>query len=78
MCNVQITGSLVDIQGSMDFINNIAENDEGALTLLSFGQIRLARGVRINFEGNVGRCIIVIKIYIDCVLWISSNVSFLL
>lgn len=50
----QIVGSLVDFRGQMSFINNSATG-EGALSLLSFGQIRMNKGLSINFEGNSGR-----------------------
>ncbi len=53
----QIVGSLVDFDGELTFINNTALN-EGALSLLSFGQIRAHRGLSLNFIGNKGRYVI--------------------
>ncbi len=53
----QIIGSLVDFEGELSFINNTAF-EEGALSLLSYGQIRVHRGLSLNFIGNNGRCVI--------------------
>jgi len=39
----------------MEFINNTVTEDEAALHILSFGQIRLQKGLDITFMGNVGR-----------------------
>ncbi len=51
---LQIVGSLVDFFGDLSFINN-TDTVEGALSLLSFGQMRVNRGLHINFNGNKGR-----------------------
>ena len=47
---------MVDLFGTLEFINNTAPQDEAALHLLSFGQVRLRRGLDMTFVGNVGRC----------------------
>ncbi|XP_064396716.1 uncharacterized protein LOC135343670 isoform X3 [Halichondria panicea] len=52
--SVRIVGSLVDFFGDLSFINN-TDTVEGALSLLSFGQMRVNRGLHINFNGNKGR-----------------------
>ena len=52
--HTQIVGSLVDFQGHLRFINNSAIG-EGALSLLSFGQMRMNKGLSIDFDGNTGR-----------------------
>lgn len=51
---LQIIGSLVDFEGKLSFINNTA-SEEGALSLLSYGQMRVHHGLSLNFFGNRGR-----------------------
>ena len=52
----QVVGTVVDLFGTLEFINNTAPQDEAVLRLLSFGQVRLRRGLNVTFIGNVGRC----------------------
>ena len=51
---LQLVGSLVELTGQMDFINNTVSNG-AALFFTSFAQARLHRGLRILFQGNIGR-----------------------
>lgn len=44
----------MDFEGTMEFTNNNG-NGEGALYLLSFGQMSLLEGASFTFEGNVGK-----------------------
>lgn len=44
----------MDFEGVMEFTNN-SGNGEGAVYLLSFGQMNLLRGARFIFDGNVGK-----------------------
>ena len=53
---LQVVGTVVDLFGALEFINNTTPQDEAALHLLSFGQVRLQRGLDMLFAGNVGRC----------------------
>ena len=50
----QIIGSLVEIGGHTKFINNTAIG-KGVVYMLSFAQIRVMRGLRMEFEGNYGQ-----------------------
>ena len=52
----QVVGTVVDLFGTLEFINNTSPQDEAALHLLSFGQVRLQRGLDMTFAGNIGRC----------------------
>ena len=52
----QVVGTVVDLFGTLEFINNTAPQDEAALHLRSFGQVRLQRGLDMTFAGNIGRC----------------------
>ena len=54
MSTMQVTLALADVHGSLSFINNTML-DSGALSMASFGQLRLHRGAALLFEGNVGR-----------------------
>lgn len=51
-------GSLVELYGIMDFINNTTP-DGSALYLISFGQVLLRKGLKMKFSGNKGRLEIV-------------------
>ena len=50
----QIIGSLVDVFGAMEFTNNEASN-AAAMELLSFAQVRLHNGAKVEFRENMGR-----------------------
>ena len=52
--SLKIIGTLVQIEGEIEFFTNEVRG-EGALSLLSFGQIRLKRGTDLWFEKNSGR-----------------------
>ena len=51
---LQLVGAVVELSGQMDFINNTVTSG-AALFFTSFAQARLRRGLRILFEGNIGR-----------------------
>ena len=55
-CLPQVVGTVVDLFDTLEFINNTSPQDEAALHLLSFGQVRLQRGLDMTFAGNIGRC----------------------
>lgn len=46
----------MDIYGYMEFTGNSADS-AAALELLSFGQIQLRSGLKMNFTGNSGRLV---------------------
>ena len=53
-----MTGSQLNLQGYLEFINNTADAVDGAaLELLSFGQIAVANLTQALFQGNQGRYI---------------------
>jgi len=45
---------LIKLKGELEFLENHVDG-EGALHLLSFGQILLSAGTFITFRGNTGR-----------------------
>ena len=51
---IQIVGSLVDFSNEVVFVNN-TDMVEGSLSILSFGQLRIRKGLRMTFTGNTGR-----------------------
>ena len=51
---MQLVGSVVELTGEIEFINNTVTNG-AALFFTSFAQARLRPGLRVLFEGNVGR-----------------------
>lgn len=52
----QIIGSLVEVHGHMYFIDNGNVGvDGGAIYSTSLGQIQLANGSRVRFDGNAGK-----------------------
>ena len=51
---LQVIGSRLTVGGELKFIKNTVV-DGGALSLLSFAQMRLNHGVQILFQGNNGR-----------------------
>ncbi len=51
----QIVASVVDLDGELSFVNNSVEGESAAIHLLSFGQIRLNKGLNMTFDSNTGR-----------------------
>ena len=50
----QIVGSMVDFSDEATFVNN-TDLVEGSLSILSFGQLRINKGLHLVFTGNTGR-----------------------
>ena len=53
--NLQVTGSLVHLHGRLDLMNHKTRGTpDGAISVTSFGQFLVHRGVHINFINNTG------------------------
>ena len=54
LSNLKVIGTLIVLSGELEFKRNYVDG-EGALYLLSFGQMHLSQSTSIKFEENYGR-----------------------